>query len=141
MENKLLAGIPASDRHSVQLCCPETAARPGVPSPAKPWHLPLLPLKSAFYCPQGWREEQKDARAVGRVAVVRQGGVCSHPGSGQGSTLCSWLCLTIPRGPQHLSGGQFHAPADTESLSLWPPGAPGTISCSLASTRAQTLSK
>lgn len=137
--NCWLASLSVTDTqfNSAVLRQQHVPACPALPS----WHFPLVPLKSAFIVPRPWREEQKDARAVGRVAVARQGGA--------GSPLL--LAMPHPQGPpapiwgaaleQFHAHGEFHVPADAESLSLWPPGAPGTISCSLASTKAQTLSK
>lgn len=97
VENKYcwLASLSVTDTHcnSAALRQQHVPACPALPS----WHLPLLPLKPAFYCPQGWREEQKDARAVGRVAGVRQGGAGSHPGQGRA------LCLIL-RGPSSSLG-------------------------------------
>lgn len=71
MENKLLASIPVSNGHSLQLRRPETAARPSRPSPAG---LAFSPgsLKIGVCCPRGWRGEQKGAGAPGRVAEAAQ---------------------------------------------------------------------
>lgn len=146
--NCWLASLSVTDTHcnSAVLRQQHIPACPALPS----WHLPLVPLKSGFIVPRAGGRNKRMPELWAGWQWLR------NSGEARRGLLTPWLraglhpllpAMPHPQGPPstYLGGSsgavEFHAPADAGSLSLWPPGAPGTISCSLPSTRAQTLSK